>query len=127
MSVSIQFCWFYYNVSFSYTATARGRARSSPVQMCFSLCALEIILTDGVSFEQHSSAQTQGLQMASQILPEVLELEIPTDVSVIIFVLNACVPLILFQDICRKTLLREKGQVVSGLLNIINPTLTLIQ
>ena len=95
--------------------------------MCFSLCALEIILTDGVSSEQHSSAQTQGLQMGSQILPEVLELEIPTDVSVTIFVSNACVPLISFQDICRKTLLREKGQVVFGLLNITNPTLTLTQ
>ena len=49
-------------------------------------------LTD-VCSEQHSSAQTQELQMVPPILPEVLELEILTDVIIIIFfVSNACVP-----------------------------------
>lgn len=48
-------------------------------------------MTD-VSSEQHSSAQTQELKMVSLILPEVLELEIPTDVSVIYLRSNACVP-----------------------------------
>lgn len=43
-----------------------------------------------VSSEQHSSAQTQGLQMVSPILPEVLELEIPTDVSVIFVQMLVC-------------------------------------
>jgi hypothetical protein len=52
--------------------------------MCFPLCPLDY-LTD-VSSEQHSSAQTQGLQ----ILPEVLELEIPTEVSVILVQMLVC-------------------------------------
>jgi hypothetical protein len=47
--------------------------------MCFTLCPVSFrdYLTD-ISSEQHSSARTQALQ-----IPEVLELEIPTEVSVI--------------------------------------------
>ena len=55
--------------------------------MCFMLCPVSFrdYCTD-VSSEQHSSAQTQGLQ----ILPEVVELEIPTEVSVIFVQMPAC-------------------------------------
>ena len=72
------------------------------------------------SFEQHSSVQTQGL-------PEVLELEILTEASATFSFNVLCIHNSNFQDTSQRKLLRKKVRVASGLLNIINPTLTLTQ
>lgn len=61
---------------------SRKGQKLSSSNVCFSLCPFEIIWLMFPS-EQHSSAQTQELQMVSLTLAEVLELEIPTDVSIL--------------------------------------------
>ena len=93
--------------------------------MWFLAVSIRDYLTDHVSSEQHSSAQKQELETVIPILPEVRELEMRTDVSVIIIFDQTLYALISLQDICRKMPRKKKGQVASGLLNITNPTLTL--
>ena len=51
--------------------------------MWFLAVSIRDYLTDHVSSEQHSSAQKQELETVIPILPEVRELEMRTDVSVI--------------------------------------------
>ena len=70
--------------------------------------------------------QTQELHI-SQILPEVLGLGMPIDVSVIFCSSAFACPKFLSQDIFQRKRLKKRAQVASGLLNTINPTLTLTQ